>query len=320
MSQVRANSITNAAGTGAPDLPNGLAVADGTAAAPSLTNTGDTNTGLFFPAADTVAVATGGVTRATVDGSGNVGIGTTSPAAQLQLAGNSNGTLRVDTAASGYLDLSMYTNGAFVATSASQPLRLGTNNTERARIDSSGNFFINSTSFPAVGTEKFGVQGGTTIAAAFITSSASEPTAFVANSTNGTVKLVRFSSGSLGNTTGEITANGTNTTYGTSSDYRLKENVQPMMGALDTIAQLNPVTYNWISNGSKGQGFIAHELQAVVPDCVVGGKDAVDADGKPEYQNIDTSFLVGILTKAIQEQQALITALTARVAALEAQP
>ena len=91
-----------------------------------------------------------------------------------------------------------------------------------------------------------------------------------------------------------------------------------MQNALDVVAQLNPVTYTWKTDGSDGQGFIAHELQAVVPDCVTGEKDAVDADGNPVYQGIDTSFLVATLTAAIQEQQAIITMLTARIEALEA--
>jgi hypothetical protein len=67
---------------------------------------------------------------------------------------------------------------------------------------------------------------------------------------------------------------------------------------------LKPVTYKWNVNGSDGQGFIAHELQAVVPECVVGEKDAVDAEGNPKYQGIDTSFLVATLTAAIQELKA----------------
>ena len=91
-----------------------------------------------------------------------------------------------------------------------------------------------------------------------------------------------------------------------------------MTGALNTIAQLKPVTYNWKSNGTSGQGFIAHELQEVVPDCVIGEKDAVNEDGSIKAQVIDTSFLVATLTKAIQEQQALIESLTTRLTALEA--
>ena len=91
------------------------------------------------------------------------------------------------------------------------------------------------------------------------------------------------------------------TAYMTTSDYRLKENVVPMIGALDKIIQLKPCTYDWIANKTPGQGFIAHELQAIVPDCVSGEKDAVDEEGNPRYQGIDTSFLVATLTAAIQE-------------------
>ena len=129
---------------------------------------------------------------------------------------------------------------------------------------------------------------------------------------------------------GNISVTTTATAYNTSSDYRLKENIAPLTGALATVSQLKPVTYNWKSDGSSSQGFIAHELQAVVPDCVTGEKDAVetvddvDADGKvigtkevPKYQGIDTSFLVATLTAAIQEQQAMIEQLTTRLNALE---
>jgi hypothetical protein len=103
-----------------------------------------------------------------------------------------------------------------------------------------------------------------------------------------------------------------------------------MTDALAKVAALKPVTYTWKSNGSDGQGFIAHELQAVVPDCVTGAKDAVqtvddlDADGKkigtkevPKYQGIDTSYLVATLTAAIQELKAIVDTQAARIAALE---
>jgi len=90
-----------------------------------------------------------------------------------------------------------------------------------------------------------------------------------------------------------------------------------MTGALAKVALLKPVTYKWNCDGSDSQGFIAHELAEVVPDCVSGEKDAVDADGNPKYQGIDTSFLVATLTSAIQEQQALITQLQADVATLK---
>jgi hypothetical protein len=77
-----------------------------------------------------------------------------------------------------------------------------------------------------------------------------------------------------------------------------------MTGALEKIAQLKPVTFKWKEDGSDGQGFIAHELAEVVPQCVDGEKDAVHKDGKPKYQGVDTSFLVATLTAAIQELKA----------------
>ena len=90
-----------------------------------------------------------------------------------------------------------------------------------------------------------------------------------------------------------------------------------MTGALAKVAQLKPVTYKWKADGSDGEGFIAHELQEVVPECVTGEKDAVDADGNPVYQGIDTSFLVATLTAAIQELKGIVDSQAARIAALE---
>ena len=117
---------------------------------------------------------------------------------------------------------------------------------------------------------------------------------------------------------GSITQNGaSNISYATSSDYRLKENIIPLTGALETVAKLNPVNWTWKTDGSDGQGFIAHELQAVIPDAVTGEKDAVDAEGNPQYQGVDTSFLVATLTAAIKEQQAIINELKTRIEALE---
>jgi hypothetical protein len=117
---------------------------------------------------------------------------------------------------------------------------------------------------------------------------------------------------------GSIVQNGTTqVSYNTSSDYRLKDNVQPMTGALATVTALKPVTYTWKADGSTGQGFIAHELAEVCPHAVTGSKDAVDEKGNPKYQGVDTSFLVATLTAAIKEQQVLIEALISRVTQLE---
>jgi hypothetical protein len=117
---------------------------------------------------------------------------------------------------------------------------------------------------------------------------------------------------------GYILTNGSATTYATSSDYRLKEDVQPMVGASGRVLALNPVNFAWKVDGTRVDGFIAHEAQAVVPEAVTGEKDAVDAEGNPEYQGIDQSKLVPLLTAALQEALTEIADLKARVAALEA--
>lgn len=101
--------------------------------------------------------------------------------------------------------------------------------------------------------------------------------------------------GNPNGTVGSIVINANGTTYATSSDYRLKENVQPMVGALEKLALLNPVTFKWKAGGTYGQGFIAHELQQVFPDAVNGQKDG------DTMQSVDSSFIVATLVKAIQE-------------------
>ena len=124
--------------------------------------------------------------------------------------------------------------------------------------------------------------------------------------------LVSFFSGA--NTLGYISRSGTSSVaYATSSDYRLKINLEPLTGAVARLAQIPVHRFNWLadSQGQKVDGFLAHEAGAIVPECVVGAKDAVDADGKPIYQGIDQSKLVPLLVAAVQE-------LAARVEALEA--
>lgn len=122
---------------------------------------------------------------------------------------------------------------------------------------------------------------------------------------------------SNGGTVGSIYTNMTSTSYLTSSDYRLKKDVKPMTGALEKILKVKPVTYTWNTDQSKGEGFIAHELQEVFPLAVTGEKDAVWEDGTARYQGIDTSFLVAAVISAMQEQQKQIDSLKAELAALK---
>jgi hypothetical protein len=131
------------------------------------------------------------------------------------------------------------------------------------------------------------------------------------------VPLINFFSGTLSSSTfvGNITTNGSQTAYNISSDYRLKENIAPLVGAVARVKLLKPCNYTWKQNPDFGtlEGFIAHEMAEVVPNGVHGEKDAVDPDGKPIYQGVDHSFLVPMLTAALQEALTRIEALEAKV-------
>jgi hypothetical protein len=117
---------------------------------------------------------------------------------------------------------------------------------------------------------------------------------------------------------GQISTTTTSTSYITSSDYRLKENIAPMISSLAKVALLKPCTYTWKSAPDEiGEGFIAHELAEVCPQAVTGEKDAVNEDGSIKPQGIDTSFLVATLTAAIQELKAIVDAQAVEIAALK---
>jgi hypothetical protein len=131
---------------------------------------------------------------------------------------------------------------------------------------------------------------------------------------SGTAFLFRSNNSNVGS----ISVTASSTAYNTSSDYRLKENVVAMTGATDRLKQLNPSRFNFIADADTTvDGFLAHEVQAIVPEAISGEKDAVDADGNPEYQGIDQSKLVPLLTAALQEALTKIDALETRITALE---
>jgi hypothetical protein len=136
------------------------------------------------------------------------------------------------------------------------------------------------------------------------------------SATGGTATPVSFQNVSDA-TVGSITTTASATAYNTSSDYRLKEDWVAVADASTRVNALKPVNFAWKVNGSRVDGFLAHELAEVVPEAITGAKDAVDAEGKPVYQGIDQSKLVPLLTAALQEALAKIESLTARVSALE---
>jgi hypothetical protein len=380
----------------------------GTVSLPAITTTGDTNTGIFFPAADTIAFTEGGVEAMRIDSDGELGVGTTSPTARVhaysatamkQLTVDGAGTIKtgINFANSGttYGQIYFDNNSPFDMSVLQQvsigSLRLGTNDTERMRIDSSGNVGIGTSSPQAnlqvgassdvtiamsnsssvtsgnrgtismfnsgastvgyirfgavtdnVGTDiQFGIRpvGGSVTEAMRITSggilqvntTASAPSTgsdaklmvkgndgvidCYSNSNGAGYYCITFRNNNANNSgvQGYITISTTSVAYTSVSDYRLKENVQPMTGALAKVSQLKPVTYTWKTDGSNGQGFIAHELQEVVPEAVTGEKDAVNKDDSIKAQGVDTSFLVATLTAAIQELNAKVVELEAKL-------
>jgi len=271
-----------------------------------------------------IIFGTSNTERMRIDSSGNVGIGTGSPAGRLHVCDSTavNGTIRLGSSGVYYSDIqNIYANDEFRLSSygGSQKMTFYLNGSERMRITSDGAFLLGTTT----------QNGATGISFSNAADSAAYGKSMYMNSPySGTRNAISFAYNSSG--VGAIVTGTSSTSYNTSSDYRLKENVAPMTDALAKVSALKPVTYTWKLDGSSGQGFIAHELQTVVPDCVSGEKDAVktvnelDEDGNvigtkevPEYQGVDTSFLVATLTAAIQEQQALIENLTTRLAVLE---
>lgn len=114
---------------------------------------------------------------------------------------------------------------------------------------------------------------------------------------------------------GSISSTDASTSYTTTSDYRFKENVVPLTNAVTKLKLLAPKRFNWKGNstGRAVEGFLAHEVQAVVPDAVTGDKDAVNPDGSINPQQMDSSFLIPLLTAALQEAVARIEALEAQL-------
>lgn len=296
----------------------GVSAVDGSASTPAIQGN-DTNTGMFFPAADTVAIATGGTERARVDSSGNVGIGTSSPNKSV-----SSRALTVN-AASGYSALELASGDAsrwyinsdgsatYDVTVGNQPRIFFVNGSERARIDSSGNLLVGTTS----------ASCGAADMRQHISAS---DFCFGLTATGGGAsrQVARFAYSTTA--VGSITVGASSSSYNTSSDYRLKDITGPLTSSGEFIDALQPKVGTWKVDGSKFVGFIAHEVQEVSPSTVVGEKDAVDADGNPVMQAMEygsAEFIANIvaelqsLRKRAAASEALIESLTARIAALE---
>jgi len=287
-----------------------------------------------------LALQTAGTTAITVDTSQNVGIGVT-PSAWSVAGGNAiqstaGSVYSYSTSEFGLVQNAYFNGSSWIYKNTAAATKYESDSgkfawyqtasgtagnaitfTQAMTLDASGNLLVGTTTSSA----KLTVSSASADILNLVTSGTAGGYIYTSASTSNSNAAFFIKNGSG---VGSIACTSVATVYNTASDYRLKEDIQPMTGALATVAKLKPVTYKWKSNGSDGQGFIAHELQAVVPDCVTGEKDAVDAEGKAVYQGIDTSFLVATLTAALQETKALIdtqaetiNALTARIVALE---
>ncbi len=288
----------------------------------------------------------GGSERMRLTSTGNLGLGTTSPhstawstdgqGTQMEIAGGTG------TSGYGVLHLSgsgqnsaikTYTQGVgdgnfYMAYDADA-------GAHRMIMNASGDVFIGKTSFNnAVGCA-FNQNG----VGYFVAGGGSVPLLINSITSNTTQTLVQFYKNSGG--VGSISVSGSVTSYITSSDYRLKTDVQPMTGASERVQALNPVNFEWIADGTRVDGFLAHEAATVVPEAITGEKDAMrdeeyevtpavlDDDGNVateavmgtrsviDPQGIDQSKIVPLLTAALQEALTKIDSLETRLTALE---
>ena len=266
----------------------------------------------------------------TLDASGRLGIGTTSPLEKLSVSGAvlSSGQLQDLRASTLSIDYnSSDAVGRIVATGANSstyaPIVFASTTTttyaERARIDSSGNLLVGQTS----GTSyKLSLKTSSASQSAIGTAGTSGDTAFQAilitkfdNDSTTSQNFIQFQINNGGANCGKITANGANTAaFGSTSDQRVKENIVELPSQLANIMALRPVEFDYLESYGGGHqiGFIAQEMQQVYPDVI-----STDDSSEQIMSITGWSKTEARLVKAIQEQQALINQLTARITALE---
>jgi hypothetical protein len=273
--------------------------------------------GVYLGSANNLSFSAASTLAMTLNSTG-LGVGVASPAYKLDVnsgapasAANfkSTGSSVIARFADGTADTGYVGSGAALISGGARTdygilsvgsLILGANNARSVTVDTSGNVLVGTTSASgnAGGLKLSNVAGNL----GQITFS---------NNSGSADYVARFNWGSTPTLVGNITVSSGGTAFNTTSDYRLKESVQPLVGGLARVNALKPSIYKWKTDGSNGEGFLAHELAESVPLAVTGKKDAVNEDGSIKPQGVDLSKVVPILVAAIQE-------LTARVQTLEA--
>jgi hypothetical protein len=293
-----------------------------------------------------------------IDSAGNVGIGTTSPASKLDIntggstgtqdlitlsgldsastkqtyatirmgienstAGSEQGNLHLQTVESGTVRDRIFMKGG-------GEIAFSNGGSERMRIDSSGNLLLNRTSL--IGTERFSMEVDGSKQGQLIrsTNTSGNPQLFriAAGQASGAIGTGRFITCDDGGSdkffvAGSGVVNSTSTSITAISDFRLKENIRDLETGLDAVMTLKPRRFDWKegqgTNKKDVAGFIAQEVETVLPDLIGEWKN--NESDETIYKSLSMGDMLPTLVKAIQEQQALITALTARITALETQ-
>ena len=244
---------------------------------------------LFFRASNTE--------RMRIDSAGNVGIGVTNVGAPLDI-GSASPKIRLTDTGGGYSEIRG--NGGVMTltadagnTVANSAVTFETDGTERMRINSSGSLLVGSSSFSFAGSNDCVQISGTEGRINIENDTASTAYALAFYNTNGLV--------------GRISTSGSATSYVTSSDYRLKEDWQPVENATDRLKELKPCNFAWKADGSRVDGFLAHELQEVVPEAVTGEKDAMTTEEYEVTPAVYEDVVIPATEEVLDEEGNVIT-------------
>jgi hypothetical protein len=329
---------------------NGLSDVDGTAATPAVRGT-DANTGMFFPAADTIAFAEGGTEVMRIDSIGNVGIGTSTPGAKLDVngsilcraGGGEGGEISLnnpDNASVGVIfDVGVADSARLFGVRNNFSLALGqlagtggfidcyTAGSLRTRIDSGGNLLVGTTTpYGKITTTSATFNPGSnwaTTAALSVSGSFGGGIAFVDTgrgyamyaSDFGNDLYIQGATSLTGAVTGGVYINDRATSWSSASDERLKTIIEPITDAANKVSSLRAVIgrYNYEEDHKRHPFLIAQDVQKVLPEAV----SVSDKKSEEQYLGVSYTDVIPLLVAAIQEQQAMIEQLKADVAALK---